>query len=205
MGDGVLIVGALRFELAGFRRRSELRSCRFGVTGMGRLRARANLAALLRAHRSSVVMGVGLCGGLSGGGEPFELAVPHSVVCDGDEEERKLDVKWTAGGKVCVPPCRTGRMLSVSRVAATPAEKHRLARVYAADWVDQETFGWCEAAQDQSIPFIALRDVLDGPDDTLPAWRAPRTWPAALPLPAAALRARRILTEAGSQIACALL
>lgn len=205
MGGDVLIIGALRFELAGLRRRPELRNCRFGVTGMGRSRARTALGALLRVHRPSVVLGVGLCGGLSDGSEPFDLAVPYSAVCEGDEEERTLDGRGLAQKMAVSCRCRTGRMLSVSRVAATPAEKHRLACLYAADWVDQETFGWCEAAQDGSVPFIALRVVLDGPYDALPVWRAPRTWPAACSLPAAALRARRILTEAGSQIACALL
>jgi adenosylhomocysteine nucleosidase len=97
---------------------------------------------------------------------------------------------------------KTGKLLSIDRVASTVAEKSEL-RKCGADAVEMEAGAVAERAEHFNIPFYAIRVVTDAADESLPldfnqmrdvegrfdrvkilaaAWRRPGIFPALLKL-----------------------
>lgn len=161
------------------------------MTGVGD-RAKAGLAALIERHRPRAVVGIGFCGGLGERAHRGAVAIPAEVVSE------------HGGNPLAFTPCpgAGGRIVSVRRIAADPDGKARLAERFAADYVDQESYGWAQAAAEAGVALAVVRVVLDGPGEFLPTWRRPASWPGACLLPARAWRIRRILGEAGRRVLC---
>ena len=64
--------------------------------------------------------------------------------------------------------CRTGKGLTVSRLVETAALKQRIAKTFAVDAVDMESYWVMTVAARNGVPFVAARAVLDAADQTLP-------------------------------------
>lgn len=64
-------------------------------------------------------------------------------------------------------PCKSGKLLSIDRVASTVAEKSKL-RKSGADVVEMEAGAVAERAEHFNIPFYAIRVVTDAADENLP-------------------------------------
>ena len=66
------------------------------------------------------------------------------------------------------PDLHTGTLVTADKVLVTSAEKRRLKEETGAVAVDMETAGAALAAAERGIPWMAIRAVTDGPNDTLP-------------------------------------
>jgi nucleoside phosphorylase len=181
----IAIVAGVPEELAALRRRLvdprpvPLRSGRgtrgmlqgravvLAVAGDGPARAEQGLDALLDAVSCSVVLGVGVAGGLTDDLAPGSLVVASSVVSiDGVEHHPEPALVAIARRHGAVPV----RVLCASGLAGTAIEKARL-RERAGDAsavVDLESAAWAEAAVHRGIPWSILRVVSDAWDEELP-------------------------------------
>lgn len=202
-----LVVTALAFERAAFAHLAHRPGWRVASTGVGPARAADGLARLIRADRPALIVGAGLCGALVPGMRLGDLVLPgEAATPEGEIETLALDERLcdlarrfaeARGGTAWVGD----RMVSVGRIASTPADKRELARRLGASAVDQETFAWARVAQGAGIPFLAVRVVLDEADEPIASWR-PSTWWSAARLPARALHARRTLRAFGREWPC---
>ncbi|SIS53499.1 adenosylhomocysteine nucleosidase [Alicyclobacillus vulcanalis] len=203
----VLVVTALRFERAAFRHLARRPGWVVRATGVGPARAGDGLMQLLDAVRPALVVGAGVCGGLDAALSSGDLVLPSEAVTpDGEREPLAMDAAFAdiarrIAGAHGVRAHIGGRMVSVERIASTPADKRELARLSGACAVDQETFAWARASRAAGIPFFAVRAVLDEAQEPIASWH-PSAWPSALRLPARALRARRMLREFGREWPC---
>jgi adenosylhomocysteine nucleosidase len=112
-------------------------------------------------------------------------------------------------------PYKSGKLLSIDRVASTVAEKSKL-RNSGADVVEMEAGAVAERAEHFNIPFYAIRVVTDAANENLPldfnqvrdtegrfdrvkilaaAWRQPRIFPALLKLNRRCKAAAQILGD----------
>lgn len=124
-----------------------------------------------------VVLSVGTCGGLSdalGSGEivlcgrlhewsespPDE---PRAVVADEHLLAAAVDAASAAGISV-----RTGGSVSIATPAWGPDEKRALRDWMGHDVVEMESFWIGRAAAERDLPYLAVRVVTDGHDETLP-------------------------------------
>ncbi|WP_347401625.1 phosphorylase [Alicyclobacillus mali (ex Roth et al. 2021)] len=203
----LLVVTALGFERAAFDHLARRPGWRVASTGVGPVRAADGLARLVRAERPALIVGTGVCGALDAALRLGDLVLPaEAVTPDGSSAPLALDERLCElarrfadahGGSAQIG----GRIVSVERIASTPADKRELARRFEASAVDQETFAWARVAREAGIPFVAVRVVLDEAGEALASWR-PSGWRSALCLPARALRARRTLRAFGREWPC---
>jgi adenosylhomocysteine nucleosidase len=162
----VLVVAAEEFEFAGVLKRCRpVRKADWGIrfggiaewNGMRLLLAAhgpgprlAGIAAdaVRRHEKVDAVVSAGLCGGL----EPA-LAVGDVVVA--------TDVNGCAAERPSTSqPHRTGKAISIDRVAITPEEKARL-RSTGAAIVEMEAAALAERASAWHVPFYCVRSVSD--------------------------------------------
>lgn len=145
-------------------------------TGIGRERAVQSAEAVLAKFSPSMVLSVGLAGGLAPGVEVGDVVVcthvDHESHRHSDVEQSiyagqtlfdaALDVSREAGLGV-----RTGTSLTVDEVAWGPAEKAAHHAWKAHDIVEMESFWIAEAASRRGLPFLAVRSISDASGDTL--------------------------------------
>ena len=163
----VLVVAAEEFEFAGILRRSrtvekadwgtrfsrvvELNGMRLLLAAHGPGPKLAGIAADAVYSRETVdaVVSTGLCGGL----EP--------QLCVGDIFVATEVNGTTAQRPFTSLPHRSGKVLSVDRVAVSPVEKARLHETGAAV-VEMEAQALAERAKCWQVPFYCVRSVSDG-------------------------------------------
>ncbi len=147
---------ALQRETCGIRRAD----VRIEVIGMGPDAARENTERLLRASAPpSLIVSVGICGGLRDGLNVGDLVVPCEVVT----VDRQL---WKCE-PIALPA--TGRLLSVNRIVSSVEEKRRLHIEHAADIVDMEAASIAAICAERGIPFAAIKAISDTVSDSLPS------------------------------------
>lgn len=195
----ILVLAALDFEAVPFRKNSWVQdgTVAIGVTGVGPMLAQRGAIALIEQYHPDLVLGVGLCGSLLPESRVLDIVMPAEFSCE--PQETRLCASHLPGIE------QMGCMVSVPRIAATPEEKLHLRLTHEAQWVDQESYSWCRAAQAATVKFMVLRAVLDGANDYLPAWRRPASWGSTVRLPRRALLARKKLERAGRRLLCELL
>ena len=166
----ILVVAAESFEFVGilkrarsvekaewgirFSRVAELNGMRLLLAAHGPGPKLAGIAAEAVHGRETVdaVVSTGLCGGLE-----LALAIGDIVVAtevNGASAERPFTDL----------PHRTGKVISVDRVAVSPAEKARL-RATGASIVEMEAQALAERAKRWQVPFYCVRSVSDGAAD----------------------------------------
>ncbi len=145
-------------------------------TGLGR-RAEQSVAAVLPKLSPSVVLSVGIAGGL----HP-ELCAGDTILCEridhaqarGLAEEGKPatsdaglieEALMTARERGL--PARLGSSVTVDSVAWTPADKSDLHSWVKHDIVEMESYWIGRAAAERGIPFLAVRVVSDQASDQL--------------------------------------
>lgn len=176
------ILFALPEESAPFlhRIRPEAHSLAVGVSGMGTRKAAQEARRLLEASGAARLIICGFAGGLRGEA-PGTLVVARRVadytapdlpprelsadarLCQTAEQVQKT-TGWRTGG-IAV---QTGLLVTVPQVLASAAEKRQLAEETNALAVDMETVGAARVAQEWGIPWLAIRAITDGVNDTLP-------------------------------------
>ncbi|MBX3414639.1 MAG: hypothetical protein KF708_18270 [Pirellulales bacterium] len=162
--------GVVRIESAGLvARQGGLRGRHVMLvdSGMGMERARRATELLIAGHRPEWIVSAGLSGGLVAELQRGDLVVAESVV---DEAGGMLTIElpagmaeWLTGRKA-----QRGRMLTIDRIADTPAEKRTLGERHQALSVDCETYAVGEACRAAGTKFLAVRVVLDEVEDRLP-------------------------------------
>ncbi len=163
MAAHILVVAPTRWELGGRRVKTE--SAILATVGIG-MAAGPALTTLIKRHRPELILSVGVAGGLAP-----ELVPGSLVVCSAansasqdpwlvDIAEAALDAGWF---DVC-----SGGFRTVAEPVTTRAEKRRLNEEGDVA-VDMETSALAAAATSGQVPHCAVRAVLDGPFDALPA------------------------------------
>jgi nucleoside phosphorylase len=143
-------------------------------TGVGPEKAREVLASILEVHRCRGIVSTGYAGGLREGYKLGDIVVPAEVQSipplpeirlrpDPRLREAVLEAARSGPWEV-----HTGRMLTTNRVIASSDEKKRLGRAYDAGSVEMESAVVAELAANRSVPFVAIRVVLDEASFSLP-------------------------------------
>jgi adenosylhomocysteine nucleosidase len=116
----------------------------------------------------------GFGGGLTSDLPPGSLMVANRVQTSGPSQNQQTyfpDPAMVAFAEsISVPGVRKkrGTLATVSHVLTTPDEKRHLAECTGAIAVDMETADAARVAQSQGIPWLSVRAITDGAEDTLP-------------------------------------
>jgi len=196
MDQPVLILGALREEIAGVRGRMlvedqfkaghgdvwsgtwENRSIVLVRTGVGKKYANKVLEDVLHRVEPSLILSTGYAGGLSHDLNVGDLVVADRVLDDSAEsfsgEELSAaapDRQWLDQVKGLNPSGRFsihyGTLLTVSGVVADSSAKLQLGSRCGALAVDMETSVLLTGAGEKNIPFLSIRAVSDTADQSL--------------------------------------
>ena len=144
-------------------------------TGLGRRAAEA-AEAVLASFSAKAVLSVGTAGGLSptlGAGDvvicervsALASASAHNV--EPVAADPGLLAAAMKAGKDAAITVHVGRSLTVDTVAWGADDKARLRRRTGDDVVEMESYWVGRVARELDIPFLAVRVVSDGADDTL--------------------------------------
>lgn len=145
-------------------------------TGIGPVAEEATRLAI-KELSPLVVLSVGTCGGLNDTLESGEIVVcghlhewsesppdeSHAVIADEDLLKAALDAAETAG-----IAARKGGSVSVDEPAWGPEEKASLRNWMNHDIVEMESYWIGRAAVEENLPYLAIRVVTDGHNDSLP-------------------------------------
>jgi adenosylhomocysteine nucleosidase len=128
-------------------------------TGIGAERTRMALEWLLDNYRPKLVLSAGFCGALDEDLQVGDLILATEIV---DTQSRIWPTTWpdelTRGRAKLV---RRGRLLTVSRMLTTPAEKEAHYQRWSAAAVDMESALVAQGCSQAGIPFGGLRAVSD--------------------------------------------
>ena len=155
--DGrILVVAAVREELAGFRVQNE-RSVRCLLTGMGRRRAKEAVERCLNEEKFRMVVSTGFAGGTRPGFQVGDLVMASEVIDASSGVHRQPDrMGFGLNGVASVGP-----LVTVERLVAAPQEKAQIGARFRAIAVDLETTVVAAAAQTAQVPWVAVRVILD--------------------------------------------
>jgi nucleoside phosphorylase len=149
------------------------REMALAVTGDGERNARAGAAAAFLRVRARAVIAIGVAGALSPELAAGDLLVAHQVLREeGTAWEAPSALLAASAGLVAARPAA---LISVPRLAATRADKRRLAIVAAqlapglAAAVDLESAAFAAAATVWGRPWLILRAISDEAHEELPA------------------------------------
>ena len=136
-------------------------------TGVGPDNAEAAASRLFEEAPVTAAFSLGLAGGLSPQLQTGDLIVGDRVIlrrgsglesfpCDSGLQEAAMTVIRRFDSRHCLGP-----ILTVDRIVLTAKEKYQLAAESGAMAVDMESAAIASAASACSIPFLAIRGVLD--------------------------------------------
>ena len=136
-------------------------------TGVGPDNAEAVASRLFEGTPVTAALSLGVAGGLSPQLQTGDLIVgdrailrrssgPQSFPCDSGLQEAALTVIRRWNGRHCLGP-----ILTVDRIVRTPKEKSQLAAESGAVALDMESAAIASAALAYSVPFLAIRGILD--------------------------------------------
>lgn len=132
------------------------------VTGPGPVAARRGLDLLCAGHNPRWILSAGFAGALDPEIPRYALVSPSEV---GTPEGGWLTLDAPADSP---SPYRSGRLLTIDRIARTAAEKAALRDAHHADLVDMESAAIARACDDRALRFAALRVISDTANEELP-------------------------------------
>jgi adenosylhomocysteine nucleosidase len=165
----IAFVAALAIECASLRRASPRAPAWLVVqSGPGSARAAAAAARAIEAG-AQLLVSWGLAGGLEPSLTPGTLVLPRRVVAP-QGESFAADSAWherllALRDEVAI---HRGDLLTSPIALESPQAKRAAAAATGAVAVDMESAAIAAAATRAGIPFVALRVVVDGVDDSLP-------------------------------------
>lgn len=198
-------------------------NCVIVRSGIGPENARRATHSLARQCAIDAVLSWGCAAGLHPQLAPGTTLLPDRSLHSNTEPlqvDRRLHYYLHSQFSPAAAPL-TGALLSCDQPVVSSAQKHALHESCGALALDMETHAIGLAARQQSLPFAALRVVLDPADQTLPGaaqaglrddggydlrrglgalLRTPGDLPAMLRLAAGAFRAQRAMRLAGRQL-----
>lgn len=136
--------------------------------GDGLENAEGSVSDLLRRLDASLLVGVGIAGGIVPAFKSGDLIVATEVLAP-DGSAVACDPLAVERMTLADPRVRRATIRSVERIAGSVAAKHELARkVPVAHAIDTESAGWSRAASEFGIPFLVVRAIFDGVEDEVP-------------------------------------
>jgi nucleoside phosphorylase len=170
-GVHILIVTALKEELAAFVGKRLPPGTVTAATGDGLRKAERGAGALCARHRPSLLIGAGVAGGLTPDLGVGDLVVAQRIL-DANGEEAPLPDPARVASAAAKPGVQAGTLLSLDRPLVSIAEKEdwaaRVGPPPAA--VDMESAGWARAAAAHGVPFLIVRIVSDTSEQELPGY-----------------------------------
>ena len=166
----ILIVTAIREELAAFSGKRLPPGVVAAVTGDGPRKAARAVAALCARYRPALLIGAGVAGGLTPDLGVGDLVVGHRVLDENGE------TPWPNGVLVVTaaakPGAQQGTLLTLDRPLVSAAEKEEWASRVGPPpaTVDMESAAWARAADAAGVPFLIVRIVSDTAEDELPGY-----------------------------------
>ena len=132
----------------------------------------AEIARALVAEGCGALLSFGMAGGLAPGLGAGSVVLAEEIVAPGG---RRLptDPDWREGLRRTVAAemeVSQGSIAASPQAVATPAEKQALHASSGAVAVDMESHAVAEAADDQAVPFLAVRVIADPAIRRIPAW-----------------------------------
>ena len=162
-----LILAPTAVEYAAVRRalgkRAASGEIRLGQCGMGVQRARSFCEKAPPGPFACLAL-VGWAGGLARDLAVGEIVSAEAAVMDGLP---RLDCQV-----LDLPVARTGSILTVPKALMSEAEKRAAVEASGAVAVEMEAYPLAEWAQEQGIPFIHVRIIMDAWDEPLPDFAA---------------------------------
>lgn len=173
------------------------------TSGIGPERARDTAQQVLETtdpDEITAILSVGVAGGLTNDMRRPALTLPQQVVRQADEARWELDGPLYRRASRTLNEAdfywRPAISITTPRVLFTRPEKLAAAES-GAQIVQMEDSEWAELCASASVPFIALRVVLDALDDDIPVefgqWR--RDVPTAMDITLGAIRRPKLLRE----------
>jgi len=140
-------------------------------TGVGLQRAAAAASALGDPGRFALIISTGCAGGLVGELATGDVVIATSTRCDGSTpaaSDAALRLRAVRAATAARLRCTEGPTVCRATALATSMDKRTAASDgYVA--VDRESASIGAYAAAAAVPFLAIRTVLDGVDDELPA------------------------------------
>lgn len=109
------------------------------------------------------LVSIGFCGALDPALQPSDVLVASEVM----SPNNSVALATPSELESCGRPSRTGKILSIDRVAWTAGEKARL-RDTGADAVEMEAAAVAARARDWSVPFYCVKVVTDTSNESFP-------------------------------------
>jgi adenosylhomocysteine nucleosidase len=136
-------------------------------SGVGRQAASRAAEAIISAHRPALFVSTGFAAGLDERLNRGDVMIASEVVVE-TGEPISLHPHLDAAPVGAPFRIHVGRLLSVDRLVAEPADKRRLGETTGAIALDMETFAVAEVCRGAATPLIAIRIVSDAVGDRLP-------------------------------------
>lgn len=192
MSQAILIVGALKNEIAELKKRLkaaphsqhdgthsfegqlEARPVILAYTGIGEAATRVGLQELVTKKDVALVVGIGFAGALVDGLKTGDIVVATEV-CRETASAGQLVIR--ADGQLVRLAERVlkeeagqheGRLVTVEHALTDEAQKRATAERTQAIAVDMESAALASFCQERSIPFIVVRSILDPVEATVP-------------------------------------
>ncbi|MEW5871309.1 MAG: hypothetical protein AB1894_18700 [Chloroflexota bacterium] len=144
-------------------------------TGMGKDPALHAAGHILKHYPARMVISLGFAGSIDPRLQAGDLLLCRRLFCDSPVT---ADKGYASDGKLLARAARalkgtaltllTGDTLTVDRLVAQPAEKQQLRSAYGVQAVDMESYWLAETAARRGLPFLAVRAISDGLDESLP-------------------------------------
>lgn len=138
------------------------------VSGMGSAAAGHAAARLIEAG-ASALMSFGLAGGLDPELDAGSVVIPDEVI-SGDGAGFPTSAAWRArlAAALTMRTVAAGKLLTSARPIDSPADKQAAFRETGAVAVDMESVAVAAVAAAHSLPFLAVRVIVDTAADVLP-------------------------------------
>lgn len=164
---------ALEREAKPFRRRC--RSAVIEIIGVGTCTATVGATKAIQRHRPTSVVSVGFAGALKDGLHVGDVVVAAEIVCEpGLLQPRDPSDRVACRWQLDADRLRSGfaktsaaRVLTTNTLAATVADKRRLAERFNADVVDMESAAVASVCAKLRLPLTCVRAVSDAVDTPL--------------------------------------
>jgi adenosylhomocysteine nucleosidase len=143
-------------------------------TGVGRARAADGARLLIRYFSPQALVSFGFAGGLTPELARGTLVIGTALVCEDSSRKmaaanRDLVDQVQAAADAEELPVQQGVLVTTHQLVADPAAKSDLRGRSGACAVDMETAGIVEVAHQTGLPWVAIRAIVDGAGDSLPA------------------------------------
>ena len=135
------------------------------TTGMGSSAAAAGARALIDAGARALASW-GMAGGLDPSLEAGSILLPEEIV-GSDGRIHHSETGWRERLSATIT-ARSGRLLTSAKSVGSVEDKAALFRSTGAVAVDMESAAIAEVAEQQGLPFLAVRVVVDSAGDVLP-------------------------------------